>query len=96
MGMQIWSPDGRQIVFTALRDGNSEIYVMNRDGSAVKNLSRHPAVDSQPAWSPDGKRIAFVSNRDGAEEIYVMDSEGNQLRRMTPGRGETGAPRWQP
>ena len=45
-----WSPDGRKIVFTSNRDGNNEIYVMNADGSAQTDVSRHPGNDEAPAW----------------------------------------------
>jgi TolB protein len=58
-----WSPDGRTIVFVSGRDGNSEIYVMDADGSEPRNLTKNPANDVRPAWSPDGRSIAFVSSR---------------------------------
>ena len=62
-----------QIAFTSFRDGNGEIYVMDADGSNLRNLTRNPAWDSRPAWSPDGAQIAFTSDRDGNWEIYVID-----------------------
>ena len=68
-----WSPDGKRIAFTSNRDGNYEIYVMNADGTGLRNLTRHPAQDNYAAWSPDGKRIAFISNRDGGHDVYVME-----------------------
>ena len=74
-----WSPDGRHIAFVSDRDGdyNSEIYVIDSDGS---NLRRLTDLDSQlPSWSPDGRHIAFFSS----EDIYVMDSDGSNLRRLT-------------
>ncbi len=39
-----------KIAFLSDRDGNWEIYVVNLDGSDVKNLSNHQAVDASPAW----------------------------------------------
>jgi Tol biopolymer transport system component len=48
----MWSPDGRQIVFTTERDGNSEIYVMNADGSKQTNISRNRGDDFAAAWRP--------------------------------------------
>ena len=67
-------------MFVSWRDGNGEVYVMNADGSAPENLTRHPANDCHPAWSPDGRRIAFVSRRDGNSEIYVMNADGSGKR----------------
>ena len=37
-----WSPDGTKLAFTSNRDGNPEIYVVNRDGSALRRLTNHP------------------------------------------------------
>lgn len=65
-----WSPDGRRIAFSS----DSDIYVMNADGSEVRQLTDHEAVDRTPAWSPDGSRIAFSSNRHGNFDIDEGDS----------------------
>jgi len=76
-----WSPDGKNVVFTSLRDGNYEIYVMEADGKGPVNLTRNAAFDSDPSWSPDGKRILFTSNRqEGGFRLFVMDAEGANVR----------------
>ena len=85
-----------RIVFTSLRDGNHEIYVMDADGGNQENLTNHPAYDSQPDWSPDGTKIAFESWRDGNGEIYVMDADGKNPIRLTDGPGKKGDPDWSP
>src|SRR5256714_15455441 len=54
-----------RIAFVSYRDGNSEIYIMNADGSEPTRLTDNPASDVGPRLSPDGERIAFTSNRDG-------------------------------
>ena len=92
----VWSPDGRMIAFSSWRDGRSEVYVMNADGSGQRNLSRHPARDGSPAWSPDGRRIAFVSLRDGQSEVYVMNVDGSGQRRLTRSPAVDWAPAWSP
>ena len=79
-----------RIVFTSLRDGNPEIYVMDSDGGNQERLTNHPASDAAPDWSPDGTRIAFASWRDGNGDIYVMDADGKNVIRLTDGPGRSG------
>ena len=92
-----------RIVFVSDRDGSSEIYVMDADGSHPTRLTYSTAQTKNdfPAWSPDGRRIAFVSTRDGTPEIHVMNSDGSQQTRLTDHQGSgssyrTGAfhPAW--
>ena len=48
-----WSPDGTQIAFTSDRSGDWDIWVMNADGTGVRDLSRNPkGTDDSPAWRP--------------------------------------------
>ena len=78
-----WSPDGSKLAFTSNRDGNSEIYVVNRDGSAMRRLTNNPAIDVTPTWSPTGNQIAFTSDRTGTPQIWVMNADGSELRKIT-------------
>ncbi len=78
-----YSPDGRQIAFNSNRDGNPELYVMNVDGTNLRRLTNHPAIDTSPTWSPLGHQIAFTSDRTGSPQIYVIGVDGAGLRRIT-------------
>jgi Tol biopolymer transport system component len=101
------SADGA-ILFSSSRDGDFEIYVMNADGGAVRQLTHNAsrganeADDSAPSWSPDGSRVAFVSTRDregdGFEslEIYVMRADGSGETRLTRTEGGEADPGWSP
>ncbi|MBV7327238.1 hypothetical protein KFU94_03080 [Chloroflexi bacterium TSY] len=91
-----WSPDGEKIAFVSDRDGNSEIYTMNPDGSEIVRLTSDPASDWTPTWLPDG-RIGFISDRDDFYyDIYVMNSDGSNVIRLTATLSEEMAPVWSP
>jgi WD40 repeat protein len=85
-----------QLAFTSDRDGNSEIYVMNADGTGLINLTNNPAFDGYPAWSPDGSKIAFDTNRDGNREVYVMSADGTGPINVTKSPAFDGHPAWSP
>jgi Tol biopolymer transport system component len=87
---------GGVIVFYSNRDGNTDIYRVNADGSDLWRLTDHPANDMAPAVSPDGRQIAFTSGRDGNNEIYVMRVDGSDLRRLTEHRAYDSHPAWSP
>ena len=90
-----------QIAFTSPRDTppwdrNSEIYVMNANGTDVTRLTNSSGDDWLIAWSPDGTRIAFQSNRDGNDEIYVMNADGTGVTRLTNNSVDDLLPAWSP
>jgi TolB protein len=78
--LPIYSPDGSKIAFTTNRDGNPEIYVMNRDGSNLRRMTNNPAIDVTPTWSPSGNQLAWVSDRTGNPHIYIMNADGTGQR----------------
>ena len=68
-----FSPDGRQIAFSASYDGNTDVYVIGVDGGAPRRLTWHPSADVVSGWSPDGRRVLFASPRE------VLNNRSNQL-----------------
>ncbi len=72
-----YSPDGTKIVFHSMRDGVSEIYVMNADGSNQTRLTNNSFIDTAPTWSPDGSKILFTTQRAGQPALYVMNADGS-------------------
>jgi len=86
----------RGILFETNRDGNTEIYMINPDGSNPTNLTSHTADETSAAWSPDGTKIAFVSGRDGNAEIYVMNADGSGTTNLTKHPDTDTLPVWSP
>jgi len=82
----VYSPDGKLIAYDYRKPGFSirEVYVMNADGTGVRQLTKLRQVSGLPAWSPDGTRIAFQSNaRGGHYEIYTIHVDGTGLEQVT-------------
>jgi Tol biopolymer transport system component len=82
-----WSPDSKQIAFTAYSGGIYNIYLAQSDGSGVRNLTNSQAQDDFAAWSPDGTAIAFRSNRIGSVMLWLTDPDGSNLRSYYIGGG---------
>lgn len=91
-----WSPDGRKIAFCSTRGGNHDIWVMDADGSNLRQLTTDPAPDYVSAWSPDGMKIAFTTLRTGDAEIFVMNADGSEQRNLTNHAEFDGDPAWSP
>lgn len=81
------SPDGTQIVFDSDRTGNGDIYVMNADGSGVRRLTDHPAMEMGAEWWDGGARIVFqrYEGRPPAR-VYLMDPDGTNVRPLADPR----------
>ena len=86
-----------KVVFASDRSGNSEIYVMNADGSSQTRLTTHSASDIVPAWTPDG-RIAWSANREAGRgyDIYVMNADGTGVTNLTRAAGSDRFPSYSP
>lgn len=75
-----WSPDGKHIAFTSVREGFRQIYSLDVESLAVTLLTNTTdAVESsQPSWSPDGKRIAYMVKRVGTYQVWAMTDTGQE------------------
>jgi imidazolonepropionase-like amidohydrolase/Tol biopolymer transport system component len=96
-----FSPDGKLIAFTSDRAGGDNIWVMNRDGSNPRQITRETfRLLNSPAWSPDGQYIAarkhFTAARSlGAGEIWlyhVSGGDGLQVTKKANDQKDVGEP----
>ena len=78
-----WSPDGKQLAAVLTKDGGSQIYLMNTDGTNLRRLTFSGGIDTEPFFTPDGQSIYFTSDRGGSPQIYRMPASGGEPVRMT-------------
>ena len=77
-----FSPDGKRIAFTSDRAGGDNIWIMNRDGSDKKQVTKEEfRLLNQPSWSPDGRYVVakkhFTTGRSlGTGEIWIYHVSG--------------------
>jgi Tol biopolymer transport system component len=86
-----FSKDGQWIVFTSERDGlgQSNLYRVKADGSALQRLTDHIAIDDAAVFSPtDPNVIAFVSSRRGeagfgTTNVWTLNIATGALKNVT-------------
>lgn len=96
------SPDGKLIVFSRqgvdkMKDQQrANLWLVNSDGSRLRELTTGTFRDTAPVWSPDGQRIAFLSDRDGSTQIHVMWMDTREVLQLTHVPKAPSALEWSP
>lgn len=77
------SPDGSMVAFYSRDLPEGDLYIANRDGTGLRQLTSDSAIDRVPRWSPDGSRIAYFSNRSGLLHAWAISPDGSGNRELT-------------
>ena len=94
-----WSPDGRRIAFSSNRDGDFDIYIMNRNGKNAKNMTDNsPLHDESPHWSPVSQKIVFTSEQDlqPPQDVNVLEAQTGNQRKIITSSSFAFNPKWSP
>lgn len=100
-----WSPDGSKILFTrqleevvdTITTTNGEIFIMDKEGTNVKQLTHKKGYDSGAKFSPDGKRIAFYGPTEEKKyDLFLMNADGSNRTNLTNDALEDYSPDWSP
>ncbi|WP_434479130.1 protein kinase domain-containing protein [Gemmatimonas sp.] len=76
------SPDGRTLSLTTPLEGRQKLWLMQADGSQLRQLTDDPSFDRWPRFTPDGDALVFYSNRDGDWGAYRIAPDGSGLTRL--------------
>ena len=88
------SPDEKQIAYTVSyysvpqNKSNSEVFVMNADGSANTQITQSTWKEAQPVWFKDGKKLAFLSSESGSNQVWEMNPNGTERKQLTQYDGD--------
>src|ERR1051325_1041137 len=102
VGSPAISPDGTQIIFARswvdkVKDQTrSNLWIVDTNGTRVRELTTGNHSDSSPVWSPDGKRIAFLSDRDGTSQLHILWLDTKETAQLTHLERAPGNLRWSP
>jgi hypothetical protein len=90
-----FSPDGTRIAFASQRSGTSELWLAERDGSKLQQITSLGAAELVVGgWSPDGASIVFDATVAGNSDVYVVGSGGGRVRRLTSEPSIDGLSSW--
>ncbi|HEY0157341.1 MAG TPA: protein kinase [Thermoanaerobaculia bacterium] len=76
------SPDHRSIAFTT-GGAQEDVFVVDADGTRMRQLTNDAARDRGVNWSADGKTLYFYANRSGAYHVWSIAADGGELTRVT-------------
>jgi len=91
-GLQV-SPDGKRVLYSvsyysvAEDKGNSELFVMNADGSDKKQITESAVREASAKWMNDNEHIAFLSSESGTMQLWIMKSDGSDRQQITEREG---------
>jgi TolB protein len=81
-------PFDSRVAFISTRSGRfKELYVMNLDGSDLRQLTRNQTINLSPSWGPDARLLVFTSYKDGRPKLYEMDVVSGRERLVPTGPG---------
>jgi len=91
-GTQV-SPDGKRVLYSVSyysipeNKGNSEIFVMNTDGSDKKQITKTATREAAARWMKDSKTIAFLSSETGSMQLWTMNDDGSNRKQISTREG---------
>ncbi len=100
-GRNDWSNDGLHLITYLGKPWERELFIMNPDGSNVRQITPAGGNSQGPSFSPDGQWVAFTAYFDHYRvnngcEIYIMRIDGSALTRLTDNGYCDWQPRWGP
>ena len=96
------SPDGRLIAFSSGRDNimmrsvDLNVYLMEEDGTRIRNLTYTGEDEGVPYWAPDGEKLVLAQAEGESINLFTINSDGSGARALTDREDDNSYPSWSP
>jgi Tol biopolymer transport system component len=90
-----WSPDGSAILFASAMNKTSQLYIVNVDGTGLRQVGDFPFLRGRSDWSVRDLIVTY-SGRRWERELYIMNSDGSGQQRISPIGGNSQGPSFSP
>jgi TolB protein len=80
-----WNPETKQILFTSIGvTGDEKIFIVNIDGTGLKQLYENDSRMWNPQWGPDGKSFVFISfDNNSIQQLFIGNVDGTEKKQIT-------------
>ena len=96
----VTSPDydssGERIIFSALKEGQTDLYIIELLTGEIERLTFDPFNDTHPSWHPTTRKIVYTSERGGKNRLVLIDLNRGTERVLTNGTYNAISPTWTP
>jgi len=90
-------PDGRSVLFSAIKEGVSDIYLLDFESGEHRNLTDDAFADADPQISPDGTLVVYTRRVSGHDKIYSFPlADPARRTQLTFGPHDDSAPTFSP
>lgn len=96
VGQPRWSPDGSRLAFISQQAGHDDAWLVNADGSGLRQLTSLGCDLTELAWAPDGLTLACVVNRGGSLELARLDAQSGAAETLRAHPGQHANLNWSP
>src|SRR4029450_9355315 len=84
------SPDGKDVVFSAMRGGTADIFIVNIDNGQVRNLTNDAFGDYGPPCAPAGKSVVYLARVSGNDKLFRLELGSGKRTQLTFGTHDDG------
>src|SRR5215217_7568347 len=85
------SPDGKTVAFAGLRSAVADIFTIDLETGAIKNITDDPFGNYGPTWAPDGQSIVYMARVSGNDKLFRIDLASGKKTQLTFGTHDDGA-----